>query len=246
MKSVVGKVVIITGASSGIGKETARQLVKRGAKVVLGARREEKLQQIVTELGSENAAYQVADVTKQTDMQALVKKALTAFGKVDVFFANAGVMPAGNVSELDTKSWDLMVNINIKGVLNSIAAVYPVFKENNVGQFIVTSSMAGLQSVPGNAVYSGTKHFVRAFVDSFRAEAAQEKPDIRTTIIYPGAVKTELLNSVAPSEAKTQVEKFYEQVGIEPADIANAVVFAVSQPKNVDISDIAVQPSRQG
>lgn len=246
MENVAGKVVIITGASSGIGRETAKQLVKSGAKVVLGARREEKLKQIVKELGSDNAAYQVADVTKPADMTALVKKALKSFGQVDAFFANAGVMPAGNVSQLDTKSWNLMVEINIKGVLNSIAAVYPVFKENNVGHFIVTSSMAGLQSVPGNAVYSGTKHFVRAFVDSFRAEAAQEKPDIRTTIIYPGAVKTELLNSVAPSATKDQVEKFYAQVGIEASDIARAVVFAISQPKNVDISDIAVQPSRQG
>lgn len=246
MENIEGKVVVITGASSGIGKATAKQLVKNGAKVVLGARREEQLKAIVTDLGEENAAYQVADVTKPADMQKLVNMALDRFGKVDVFFANAGVMPAGNVSELNTKSWDLMVDINIKGVLNSIAAVYPVFKENNVGQFIVTSSMAGLQSVPGNAVYSGTKHFVRAFVDSFRAESAQEKPDIRTTIIYPGAVKTELLNSVAPSVTKDQVAKFYEQVGIEPIDIANAVTFAVSQPKNVDISDIAVQPSRQG
>lgn len=145
--------------------------------MVLGARRKEQLKAIVAELGEENAAYQVADVTKPDDMKELVNVALDRFGKVDVFFANAGVMPAGNVSELNTKSWNLMIDINIKGVLNSIAAVYPVFKENNVGQFIVTSSMAGLQSVPGNVVYSGTKHFVRAFVDSFRAESAQEKPD---------------------------------------------------------------------
>lgn len=246
MENIQGKVVVITGASSGVGKETARQLVKHGAKVVLGARREEQLQQITDELGHDNAAYHVADVTKPADMKQLVQVALDRFGRVDVFFANAGIMSAGNVSELDTKSWDLMVDINIKGVLNSIAAVYPVFKENNVGQFIVTSSMAGLQSVPGNAVYSRTKHFVRAFGDSFRAESAQEKPDIRTTIIYPGVVKTELLNSVAPSAKKDQVAKFYKQVGIEPVDIANAVTFAISQPKNVDISDIAVQPSRQG
>lgn len=245
MENIAGKVVIITGASSGIGEETAKLLVKEGAKVVLAARREQRLQEIVNQLGK-HAAYAVADVTNPADMQKLVQTTIDKFGKVDVFFANAGIMPAGNVSQLDTDSWNLMVDINIKGVLNSVAAAYPAFKDAGKGQFIVTSSMAGLQSVPGNAVYSGTKHFVRAFIDSFRAETAQEKPDIRTTIIYPGAVKTELLNSVKPSAAKDQVEKFYEQVGIEPIDIANAVAFVVAQPANVDVSDIAVQPSRQG
>lgn len=244
MKNIENKVVIITGASSGIGAETARVLAKNGAKVVLSARREERLKKLVEEIG-ENAVYLKSDVSNAEDMQALVKLAKEKFGKVDALFANAGIMPGGNMSELKVKDWMGMVNINIVGVLNSMAAVLPEFIAQKSGHIIVTSSAAGLRSVPGNAVYCGTKHFVRAMLDSFRMEAVTEGTNIHATTIYPGAVKTELLNTIAPSETKAMVEKFYEDAGITPDVIANAVLYAISQPDNVNVSDLVVRPSKE-
>ena len=244
MQNIENKVVIITGASSGIGEETARVLAKNGAKVVLSARREDRLAALAKEIGP-NAAYLKSDVTNPEDMAALIALAKEKFGKVDVLFANAGIMPAGNMSELKVKDWMSMVDINIKGVLYAMAAVLPEFNAQKSGQIIVTSSVAGTKSVPGNAVYSGTKHFVRAMIDSFRTESVMEGTNIRTTIIYPGAIKTELLNAVAPSQTKTMVEEFYKNVGLEADAIANAVLYAVSQPENVDVSDLIVRPTRE-
>lgn len=244
MKNIENKVVIITGASSGIGAETARVLARNGAKVVLSARREDRLKKLAEEIG-ENAAYLKSDVSNEEDMKALVKLAKEKFGKVDALFANAGIMPGGNISELKVKDWMEMVNINIVGVLNSMAAVLPEFIAQKSGHIIVTSSAAGLRSVPGNAVYCGTKHFVRAMLDSFRMEAVTEGTNIHATTIYPGAVKTELLNTIAPSETKAMVEKFYEDAGITPDVIANAVLYAVSQPDNVNVSDLVVRPSKE-
>lgn len=244
MKNVENKVIIITGASSGIGEETARVLAKNGAKVVLSARRGERLQKLADEIG-ENAAYLKSDVSNAEDMEKLVSLAKEKFGKVDVLFANAGIMPGGNMSELKVRDWMDMVNINIVGVLNSMAAVLPEFIAQKGGHIIVTSSVAGTKSVPGNAVYSGTKHFVRVMLDSFRTESVMEGTNIRTTIIYPGAIKTELLNAIAPSETKSMVEEFYRNVGLEPDVIANAVLYVVSQPNNIDVSDLVVRPSKE-
>lgn len=244
MKNIENKVVIITGASSGIGAETARVFARNGAKVVLSARREDRLKKLAEEIG-ENAAYLKSDVSNAEDMKDLVKLAKEKFGKVDALFANAGIMPGGNMSELKVKDWMGMVNINIVGVLNSMAAVLPEFIAQKSGHIIVTSSAAGLRSVPGNAVYCGTKHFVRAMLDSFRMEAVTEGTNIHATTIYPGAVKTELLNTIAPSETKAMVEKFYEDAGITPDVIANAVLYAVSQPDNVNVSDLVVRPSKE-
>ena len=246
MQNVENKVVIITGASSGIGEETARTLAKNGAKVVLSARREDRLQKLVAELGGENAAYLKSDVASAEDMKALVALAKEKFGKVDVVFANAGIMPAGNMSELKVNDWNAMIEINIKGVLKVMVAALPEFTAQKHGHVIATSSRAGLMSVPGNAVYCGTKHFVRAMLDSFRSESIREGTNIRTTTIYPGAIKTELLNSVAESEAKDMVSQFYENVGLTPDVIANAVLYAVSQPDNVAIPDLVVCPSMEG
>ena len=138
-----------------------------------------------------------------------------------------------------------MVDINIKGVLNAMAAVLPEFTAQKRGHIVVTSSMAGTRSVPGNAVYCGTKHFVRAMLDSFRMESVQEGTHIRTTLICPGAIRTELLNTIAPSETKSMVEEFYKNVGLEPSAIANAVLYAISQPDNVDVSDLGVRPTME-
>lgn len=214
------------------------------AKVVLIARREERLKKLASEIG-ENAIYLKADVSNRDDMKAAVILAKKTFGKVDALFANAGVMPAGNMSELKVDDWMSMVNINIIGVLQSMAAVLPEFIAQKSGHIIVTSSAAGTRSVPGNAVYCGTKHFVRAMLDSFRMETVMEGTNIHATTIYPGAVKTELLNSIAPSETKTLVEKFYEDAGLTPDAIANAVLYALSQPENVNVSDLVIRPSKE-
>lgn len=244
MQNIENKVVVVTGASSGIGEETAKVLARNGAKIVLSARREDRLQALATEIG-DNAVYLKSDVTKAEDMAALVALAKEKFGKVDVLFANAGIMPAGNMSELKVRDWMGMVDINIKGVLNAMAAVLPEFTAQKSGHIIVTSSRAGTMSVPGNAVYCGTKHFVRAMLDSFHSEAIMEGTNIRTTTIYPGAIKTELLNTVAESEAKNAVSQFYDNFGLTPDVIANAVLYAVSQPDNVDVSDLIVRPTME-
>ncbi len=244
MQGVENKIVLITGASSGIGEATAKVLVQNGAKVVLSARREDRLQALAAQLG-ENAAYLKSDVTSLEDMQALAALAKQRFGKIDVLFANAGIMPGSNLSQLKVQDWMDMVDINIKGVLNAMAAVLPEFFAQKSGQIVVTSSVAGTKSVPGNAVYCGTKHFVRAMLDSFRAESVMEGSNIRTTTIYPGAIQTELLNTIAPSETKSMVEEFYRKVGIQPDAIAKAVLYAVSQPEQVDVSDLVVRPSKE-
>ena len=246
MQNVENKVVLITGASSGIGEETARVLAENGAKVVLSARRADRLQKLADEIGGGSAAYLKSDVSNPDDMNALVKLAKERFGKVDAVFANAGIMPAGNMSELKVKDWNAMIEINIKGVLNIMAAALPVFTAQKYGHIIATSSRAGLVSVPGNAVYCGTKHFVRAMLDSFRSESIREGTNIRTTAIYPGAIKTELLNTVAESAAKDMVSQFYENVGLTPDVIANAVLYALSQPDNVAVPDLVVCPSMEG
>lgn len=244
MQSVNDKVVIITGASSGIGEASARVLSQNGAKLVLSARREDRLKELADELG-ENAAYLKSDVTRLEDMYQLVKLAGERFGRLDALFANAGIMPGSRMSALKTQDWMDMVDINIKGVLNAVAAVLPGFTAQKNGHIIVTSSAAGIRSGPGNAVYCGTKHFVRAMLDSLRMEAVAEGTNIRTTTIYPGAVKTELLDAIAPSQEKAMVEKFYEDAGLTPDVIANAVLYALSQPDSVDVSDLVVRPSKE-
>lgn len=200
--------------SDAAGRYRSRILIRHGAKVVLGARREDRLAQLAEELG-EHAVFQRADVSNEADMNALADLALSSFGKIDALFANAGIMPGGNLSEQKIDDWKRMVDCNINGVLHVIAAVLPQFLRQKSGHIIVTSSAAGLRSVPGNAVYCGTKHFVRALLDSFRMEAVNEGSGIKTTTIYPGAVQTELLNSIAPSETKTMVEAFYREAALE-------------------------------
>lgn len=245
MKNVENKVVIITGATSGIGEATARVLVENGAKVILSGRREERLEKLSQELG-DASCYLKSDVTNVEDMKALVKLGKEKFGKLDVLFANAGIMPAGNMSELDIDGWMKMIDINIKGVLNSMYSVIPEFYEQNSGHIIITSSRAGTTLVPGNAVYCGTKHFVKVMLQSFNSETNLEGKNIRTTTIYPGAIKTELLNTVAENDHKKQVEGFYEKFGLEADTIANAVLYAISQPDNVDVSDLVVRPTFEG
>lgn len=242
MKNVEGKVVIITGASSGIGEKTSKVLAANGAKVVLSARREDKLKSIADEIG-ENAAWFKSDVSNLGDMKALAAFAKEKFGRIDVLFANAGIMPVGNLSQLKTNEWDSMININIRGVLYAMAAVLPEFTAQKKGQIVATSSVAGTRAVPGNAVYCGTKYFVKAMMESFREESIQEGNRIRTTVLYPGAINTGLLGTISDAGIQSAVEDIYKKVGISPDAIANSVLYAVSQPDEVDISDLVVRPT---
>lgn len=243
MENVENKVVIITGASSGIGEETAKVLAENGAKVVLSARREDRLQKLVQEIGEDKAAYLKSDVTNLEDMKNLVSLAKEKFGHVDVLFANAGVMPVSSMSQNEVKQWNMMIDVNIRGILYAMSAVLPEFINQKKGQIIATSSVAGTRPVPGNAVYAGTKYFVKGFMESFREESIQEGNHIRTTVLYPGAINTELLNAITSDNLKHAVEDIYAKVGISPEAVAKAVLYAVSQPDDVDISDLIVRPS---
>jgi NADP-dependent 3-hydroxy acid dehydrogenase YdfG len=188
------KVIIITGASSGIGESTAKLLARKGAKVVLGARREDKLKQIAAEIEKDGgqAVYQKLDVTRQDENDAIVKLTKDTFGGVDVIFLNAGLMPNSPLSALRTDDWHAMVDVNVKGVLNGVAAVLPTFTQQKSGHVIATSSVAGLKAYPDGAVYGGTKWFVRDFMEVLRMESGLEGTNIRTTTIYPAAINTEL------------------------------------------------------
>lgn len=242
-ETIKDKVIVITGASSGIGEATAQLLVEHGAKVVLGARREDKLKKLATKLGV-NSAYFVMDVRNSQNMNDLIQHAVDSFGKIDVLFANAGIMPASNMSELKTEEWNDMIDINIKGVLNGLAAILPPFKEQKRGHVITTSSIAGLKVFAGNSVYTGTKHAVRAIMDGFRMESALEGTNIRTTTLYPGAIDTELLETISTPAVKNGMEEFY-QIAITPEAVAQTVLFAISQPESVSITEMTILPTKQ-
>lgn len=241
------KVAVITGASSGIGEATARLLASQGAKVVLGARRDEKLKQIVEDIHKDGgqAVYQAMDVTLQSDNDDIVKLAKETFGGIDIIFLNAGIMPNSPLSELKTDDWHQMVDVNIKGVLNGVAAVLPSFIQQKSGQVITTSSVAGLKAYPGGAVYGGTKWFVRDFMEVLRMESAQEGTNIRTTAIYPAAINTELLSTISHAETADGMTKIYDQYGIAPERIASVVAYAIDQPADTTINEFTVGPANQ-
>lgn len=245
--TVQNKVVVITGASSGIGEASAKLLAANGAKVVLGARREAKLQAIVAAIqaaGGE-ATYQVTDVTKMADVQALVAKAKATFGGIDVIFNNAGIMPTSPISALHTDEWDAMIDINLKGVLNGVAAVMPDFTSQKSGQIITTSSVAGIKSFPGSGVYGATKFAVRNLMEVIRTESAQEGTNIRTATLYPAAINTELLSTITDQDALAGMNQLYDAVGITPDAIARVVNFAIDQPADVNVNEFTIYPTRQ-
>ncbi|EMG28698.1 dehydrogenase [Listeria fleischmannii 1991] len=244
MKNIQDKVVVITGASSGIGKETARLLVSKGAKVMLFARRKEQLEELVSELGHDNCGYVVGDVRSTFDMENVIRMTLNKYNRVDVLFANAGIMPASNVSELKLDEWNDMIDINIKGVLNGVAAVFPEFTNQKSGHIVVTSSIAGKKIFPGDAVYCGTKFAVKAIVEGIRQESIAEGTNIKTTILYPGAISTGLLNTITSEKNKHDWEEFYK-VAILPETIAESVLYALSQDESVGVNEITILPSKQ-
>jgi NADP-dependent 3-hydroxy acid dehydrogenase YdfG len=243
--NIAGKVVVITGASSGLGEATARYLAERGATVVLGARRAERLQTLVDELtrmGGKATAF-VTDVTDAAQVQALVDAAVEKYGRIDVILNNAGVMPHSPLERRKIDDWNRTIDINIKGVLYGIAAALPHMQRQRSGHFINVSSVAGHRVGPGSAVYAATKTAVRVISEGLRQEV---KPwNIRTTIISPGAIATELPNSITEADVAKGIGQFYEQYAIPADSFARAVAYAISQPEDVDINEILFRPTRQ-
>jgi NADP-dependent 3-hydroxy acid dehydrogenase YdfG len=243
--NVAGKVVVITGASSGMGEAASKHLSSLGATVVLGARRTDRIEKLAKEIqdnGGKALAIAV-DVTHRDQVKKLVDTAVEKFGRVDVILNNAGIMPLSTLESLHVDEWDKMIDVNIKGVLNGIAAVLPYMKEQKSGQIINTSSVAGHKVFNGSAVYSATKYAVRALTEGLRMEV---KPyNIRTTIVCPGAVKTELLDQITDVEVRQANENYVGAVGISPDSFARVVAFAISQPEDVDVNEIIFRPTLQ-
>ena len=240
MSMIQDKVVAITGASSGIGEATARVLAEAGAKVVLGARRVDRITALATELGG---AARATDVTRREDLAALVALAVERFGKLDVLVGNAGIARIGPLDDLAVDDWLAMVDVNLNGFLHGIAAALPVFRRQGFGHFVTTISTSGLRIVPQQAVYAGTKNAVRTIHEGLRQEAG---PHLRVTGISPGYVRTELATaSIRHVETRAQVEKQMAQLAIAPEAIARAIAFAIDQPDDVDVGDIVVRPTAQ-
>ncbi|MEO8466166.1 MAG: SDR family oxidoreductase [Gammaproteobacteria bacterium] len=191
------------------------------------------------------ARCQPLDVTNPSDNATIVKLAKETFGRIDVIFLNAGLMPNSPLSALKTDDWHQMVDVNIRGVLNGVAAVLPAFIKQKSGHVITTSSVAGLKAYPGGAVYGGTKWFVRDFMEVLRMESAMEGTNIRATTIYPAAINTELLNTIRQKDTLDQMQKTYDKYGISPDRIANVVAFAISQPDDTTINELTVGPAKQ-
>jgi NADP-dependent 3-hydroxy acid dehydrogenase YdfG len=243
--NIAGKVVVITGASSGLGEASARLLSAQGATVVLGARRQERIRSLAEELtakGGKSLAVQM-DVTRREQVQRLVDAAVEAYGRVDVMINNAGLMPQALLERLQVDDWDRMIDVNIKGVLYGIAAALLYMQRQKSGHFVNVSSVAGHKVGPGFAVYAATKHAVRALSEGLRQEV---KPyNIRTTVISPGAVATELPNSVTDPDSAARIHKFYADAAIPADSFARAVAFAIDQPEDVDVNEIVFRPTRQ-
>lgn len=243
--NIKGKVVVITGASSGLGEAAARLLAAQGASVVLAARRTERIEKIkkeIVEKGGKATAV-TTDATKINQVQGLIDKAVAEYGKVDVLINNAGVMLLSPLDSGLTEEWDRMIDLNIKGVLYGISAVLPVMKKQRSGQIINVASVAGHRTSPANAVYSGTKFAVRAISEGLRLGF---KPyNIRTTVISPGAVLTELPDHISHKESSEGSHKLYKEMGIPADSFARAVAYAISQPDDVDVNEILYRPTKQ-
>lgn len=244
MSEIAGKVVAITGAGSGIGRTTALLLAERGARLVLGARRTDRLEAVageITAAGGE-AVYAPTDVRRRTDLSNLVDLACERFGRLDVLVSNAGIGPISLLDDLRVEDWEDMIDVNIKGVLYGIAAALPVFRKQGSGQFVNIASTAGLITRPTMAVYSATKFAVRVISEGLRQEA---RDTLRVTIITPGFVRTDFADSMTDSDMRTQVVGAMEKMAISPDAIARAIAFAIEQPADVDVGEIVVRPTAQ-
>jgi NADP-dependent 3-hydroxy acid dehydrogenase YdfG len=242
-QGIDNKVVVITGASSGLGEATARILAKNGAKVVLGARRLDRLRHIAKELSLSDDAVVQTDVAKPDQVQRLVDQAVQLHGRVDVIVNNAGLMPHSPLERRKVADWDRMIDVNLKGVLYGIAAVLPHMKAQRSGHIINVSSVAGHKVRPGSVVYAATKAAVLVISEGLRQEV---KPyNIRTTVISPGAVATELPASITEPDVAAGIQEFYERYAIPADSFADMVMFAMSQPEDVDINEILFRPTAQ-
>jgi NADP-dependent 3-hydroxy acid dehydrogenase YdfG len=243
--NIEGKVVVITGASSGLGEATARRLSADGATVVLGARRTDRIQALAAELSGRGgkALALGTDVTKAEQVQKLVDAAVERFGRVDVMINNAGLMPHSPLERLKVADWDRMIDVNLKGVMYGIAAALTQMIKQKSGHFVFVSSVAGHKVRPGSAVYAATKTGVRVIAEGLRQEV---KPhNIRTTVISPGAIVTELADSITEPDIEKAVRDFTANYAIPADSFARAVVFAMSQPDDVDVNEILFRPTRQ-
>jgi len=244
MHGIRGKVVAITGASSGIGKATALLLAARGAQVVLGARRQDQLDAIVADITAQGgAAIAVAiDIKQRADLVRFVQAACDRYGQIDVLVSNAGIAPTSLLDELRVEDWEEMMDVNVKGLLYGIAAALPIFRKQGFGHFVNTLSTAGLKIVPTMAVYAGSKNAARAITEGLRQEAGA---NLRVTAISPGFVQTGLASSMTNADAATTTNKLMKEIGIAPEAIARCIAFAIEQPADVDIGEIVVRPTVQ-
>ena len=242
-ESIRDKVVVITGASSGLGEATARHLVQSGARLVLGARRIDRLQTLAKDLGLGSDAAVATDVAHADQVTRLIDHAVKMHGRIDVLINNAGLMPHSPLERGKVADWERMIDVNLKGVLYGIAAALPHMKARKSGHIINVSSVAGHIVRPGGAVYSATKHAVRVISEGLRQEV---KPyNIRTTIISPGAVATELPDSITEPDVAKAIHDFYEEYALPSTSFARMVAFAIGQPEDVDVNEILFRPTRQ-
>ncbi|MBY4949816.1 SDR family oxidoreductase [Cupriavidus respiraculi] len=234
------KVILITGASSGIGEGTARLLSAQGHRLVIGARRTERLEELAGSLQAAGGTvlYRALDVTSAQDMDAFARFALESFGRIDVLINNAGVMPLSPLNALKLDEWDRMIDVNVRGVLHGIAAVLPTMERQGVGQIVNISSIGGHAVSPTAAVYCATKFAVRAISDGLR----QETGKIRVTVVSPGVVESELADTISDDVARSAMREF-RRIAITPDAIARAIAYAVEQPADVDVSEIIVRPT---
>jgi NADP-dependent 3-hydroxy acid dehydrogenase YdfG len=244
MTGIADKVVAITGGSSGIGEATARHLAERGASVILGARRSDRLKMLAESIASKGGkvSYLVTDVRRREDVASLVGLATDRYGKLDVLINNAGIAPISRLDDLRVDDWDNMIDVNVKGVLYGIAAALPVFRRQGVGHFVNVLSTAGIRIVPTMAVYAGSKNAVRAISEGLRQEAG---PSLRVTTISPGYVDTELPSSMTDPALREQGQASMKALAIPASAIAEAIAFAIAQPDSVDVGEIVVRPTAQ-
>ncbi|MCW2984083.1 MAG: family NAD(P)-dependent oxidoreductase [Conexibacter sp.] len=245
MTGIQDKVIAITGASSGMGEATALLLAERGAKVVLGARRADRLQALAGRIADAGgaAAYAPTDVTKRDDLTALVALAQERFGGLDVIINNAGIGPISAMDALRVEDWDAMIDVNLRGTLYGIAAALPVFRAQESGQIVNVLSTAGIKIVPLQGVYAGTKNAVRTISEALRQEAG---PHLRVTVVSPGMVRTDFTDSITDPDVRAQLGGAAAELAIGPDAIARAIAFAIEQPADVDVGDITVRPTAQG
>lgn len=243
-KKLAGKVVVITGASSGIGKAIALKLAENGAKVVLGARRKEKIAALADQIRKANgeAEYVAIDVKKKEDLRTLVQAGLNAYGRIDVIINNAGISQLSRIDDLDIDGWEEMIDVNIKGVLYGMAAAIPVFRQQKSGHIINIISTSGIKIVPMQGVYAGTKNAIRTISEAFRQESNGE---IRITGISPGVVKTGFADNIKNDAMKSLIKDAMEKTAISANAVANAVLYAIEQPSDVEIGDIVIRPAVQ-